>query len=94
MSKQPKLAPIQHFILVFDRRAGRQLEQLTFGSGQKAARAALVAYEELEERHRDQPHIDIVLIGSESIETVKVTHSTYFDAQGRSSLDDLLRLVS
>jgi hypothetical protein len=49
---------------------------------------------ELEERHRDAGYIDIVLVGSDSIETIKVTHSTYFDNDGRSSIEELLRLVS
>lgn len=92
--QKPKLSPMQHFILVFDRGAGHQIDQIEFGSGAKAARSALAAYEDLEERYRSEGNIDIVLIGSDSIETVKVTHSTYFDNEGRSSIEDLLQLVS
>jgi len=88
---QPTKAPrIQHFILVFDRREGHMLDQLSFGFD---APAAMAKYEELEDEHRHESHIDIVLVGSDSIDTVKVTHANYFDGSARDSYADILSIA-
>ena len=42
------------------------------------ADAAMTAYRAAEIEYRDRPEMDIVLIGSDSLDTVKITHSTYF----------------
>jgi len=83
------LSKIQHFILVFDRRAGHLVEQLSFGT---QARKAVAKYEELEQSYRDDPHMDIVLVGSDSIDTVRVTHANYFDGSARDAFADVLNL--
>lgn len=71
------MAAIQHFILVFDHQKGRLVtEPLMFGDDSKNA---LAHYSELERTHRDDSNMDIVLVGSDSIETVKITHANYFD---------------
>lgn len=88
MNKPPK---IQHFILVFDRRAGHMVEQLSFGLD---ARAAIEKYEELEEQYRFEAHMDIVLVGSDSIDTVKVTHANYFDGSAKDVYADVLRIAN
>ncbi len=87
-SKPPR---IQHFILVFDRSAGHMVDQLTFGTD---AQRAIAAYEDLEERYRHDAHMDIVLVGSDSIETVKVTHANYFDGSAKDVYADVLRIAS
>ncbi len=91
MSAHVREAKIQHFILVFDRRAGRLLNQHDFGV---EAKAAVVKYEELEEQYRDCPHMDIVLVGSDSIETVKVTHANYFDGSAKDVYAEVLRIAN
>jgi hypothetical protein len=40
--------------------------------------AAVRAYELAELEHRKDNLIDIVLVGSDSLETVKMTHANYF----------------
>lgn len=71
------MSAIQHFILVFDHRKGHLIcDPITFGTDSKSA---LARYTELEHEHRDDSNMDIVLIGSDSLETVKVTHANYFD---------------
>jgi hypothetical protein len=70
------MAIIQHFLLVFDHRKGQLMCQENFGTD---SRVALDRYAELEEKYRHVPEMDIVLIGSDSIETVKLTHANYFD---------------
>lgn len=49
-------------------------------------------YEEIEEFYRDSPHMDIVLEGSDSIETVKITHANYFDGSARDQYADVLNI--
>lgn len=84
-------AKIQHFILVFDRHQGHLVDQLNFGS---KAKEAVEKYEELEELYRHEPYMDIVLVGSDSIETVKVTHANYFDGSARDTYADILRIAN
>jgi hypothetical protein len=68
--------PLNHFLIVFDHEQGHLLEDVEFGQDSEAAVAAYAA-KELE--YRGQDLIEIVLIGSDSIETVKLTHANYFD---------------
>lgn len=71
--------PLQHFLLRYNLRT-RELEDLRpFGSDGEAATRA---YAELETEYRDRPdHMDfeIVLVAADSLETIQVTHSRYFD---------------
>ncbi|MGH7777368.1 MAG: hypothetical protein ACREPI_09345 [Candidatus Dormibacterales bacterium] len=70
-------APIQHFLIVFDHAAGKLAEDVVeFGVDSERAVAAYAAKEkELEGREA----MEIVLIGSDSLDTVKLTHANYFD---------------
>ena len=73
-----------HFLIAYDRVAGDVLSRQPFTDAHLAAEA----YKDLELKHADDANMEIVLIGSDSIETVMQTHSNYFgDAM---SLDDLL----
>ncbi len=68
---------IQHFLLVFDHDKGQLVEETDFGTDSVAAMAA---YARLEREHGPKDTaIEIVLIGSDSIETVRLTHANYFD---------------
>jgi hypothetical protein len=65
---------IKYFLLIYDIPAGKA-DVVEFGTeGEKA----VSAYEEAEELHRDDPRYDVVLLGSDSLESVKVTHASYF----------------
>ena len=66
---------IQHFLLIYDRRKDQLMSHESFGED---ADAAMTAYRAAEIEYRDRPEMDIVLIGSDSLETVRITHSTYF----------------
>lgn len=68
--------PIVHFLLVYDRQQGK----LTFQQPYADSAAAVHAYEQMEEKHRDDRHIEIVLVGADSLETIMLTHGNYFDA--------------
>lgn len=83
------MAAIQHFILVFDHTKGHLVtDPLAFGEDSKSA---LAEYSALEREHRNNPNMDIVLVGSDSLDTVKVTHANYFDGTAAFSkyLSDL-----
>ncbi len=41
--------------------------------------AALAAYENIEKEHLGHNDLDIVLLGADSLETIKKTHSSYFE---------------
>lgn len=67
---------IQHFLLVFDHGQGRLIDEKHFGGD---SHAALECYAKLEAMHRGNRSMDILLVGSDSIETVKLTHANYYD---------------
>ncbi|WP_205528613.1 hypothetical protein [Desertimonas flava] len=60
---------------MFDHGSNRLVHQQKFAESDKA----VSAYFLMEQTHKDRPEIEIVLIGSDSLETVKVTHANYFD---------------
>ena len=71
------MTALNHFLLVFDHNAGRLSYIREFGTD---SRSAMVEYSRLEREHLSgSDGIEIVLIGSDSIETVKLTHANYFD---------------
>lgn len=73
---------VQHFLLVFDHDAGKLHEMIEFGyDGDQA----LEAYANKEEELRDDQRMEIVLIGSDSLDTVKLTHANYFDGSATVS---------
>lgn len=69
--------PLMHFLLVYD----RSQQRLVFEQSYTDPAEALRQYEEMEERHRNDIDKEIVLIGADSIETVRLTHGNYFDAE-------------
>lgn len=69
--------PIQHFLLIFDRAAGRLIRTEEFGTDSERA---VEAYGATEDQYVDRADIEVVLIGSDSLDTVKLTHANYFGA--------------
>ena len=67
---------VMHFLLVFDHSKAQLICEREFGTD---LAAAVRAYGKMEKEHRDNSDIDILLVGSDSLETVKVTHANYFD---------------
>ncbi len=68
----PKL---RHFLLVFDHSAGRLIDERVFDDSDEA----VAAYTAKERECAHHKMIEIVLIGSDSLETVRLTHANYFD---------------
>ena len=73
---------IEYFLLVFDRSLGQLIDCRQFGEDEGAA---VLAYENLETEHQANDSIEVVLIGSDSLETIKVTHANYFYASDLES---------
>ena len=68
--------PINHFLLVFDHEQGKLVELKEFGQDSDAA---VAAYAEKERELASRKFVEIVLIGSDSLATVRLTHANYFD---------------
>ena len=63
---------MKHFLIVFNRKTGeRDITEY------KDSREAIVQ-RLAEEQSNDNPDVEIVVIGSPSLEDLKVTHSRYF----------------
>jgi len=67
---------LKHFLLVFNHDEERLAELIEF---EHDSEAALTAYAAKEREWRDKPRCEVVLIGSDSLDTVKLTHANYFD---------------
>lgn len=66
--------PILLYLIVFDRKAMKR-EILEFGED---AEAALTSYAQKEDEFSNDSSIEVVLVGSDSIESVRATHGRYF----------------
>lgn len=75
---------IKHFLVVYDLAKG-EASVREFGTDYDAA---LAAYAEAEADFSNRDAYDIVLLGSDSLETIKRTHSSYFHTE--KSLESLL----
>ena len=66
---------LRHYLIVFDHSKGRLLSSDEF----EDAAEAVAAYAATERQHEGREGMEIVLIGSDSLDTVKKTHANYFD---------------
>lgn len=66
---------VKHFLVIYDIDRGMAHVE-SFGTDYDAA---LQAYSESERQHRDDANIEVVLLGSDSIETLERTHASYFE---------------
>jgi hypothetical protein len=62
----------------------RKTTVVEFGTDYEVAQHA---YQEAEQRARGRQDLDVVLLSADSLETIKLTHSSYFEPK---SLDELL----
>jgi hypothetical protein len=76
---------IKHFLVIYDP-AGGKAEVQRFGTDYDAAQTA---YAEAERANGVEGKLDIVLLSADSLETIKQTHSSYFNG-GASRLEELL----
>jgi hypothetical protein len=68
---------IKHFLVVYDLAEGRAKVE-SFGADYDRA---LEAYAQAEQDLENRKSFDIVLLGADSVETIKRTHSSYFHTE-------------
>lgn len=66
--------PLHHYLLVYNITLGRLVETVEF----RDAKAAAARYEELEREYAGRGEFEIVLVGADSLDTIKRTHGQYF----------------
>ena len=66
---------IRHYLLVFDHDRSELIEQFDLGTD---SAAAVAAYEAKEREFASRRSIEVVLIGSDSLDTIRRTHANYF----------------
>lgn len=78
---------IKHFLVTYDPTTGKT-EVEPFGTDYDAAQAA---YAEAEQANADaDERLDVVLLGADSLETIKQTHSSYFKGTSSEQFRELL----
>ena len=82
---------LQHFLLVYDHKERKLVKVETFES----SRIARDAYGEAEREARasDATRYEIVLIGSDSLETIQTTHASYFSDEMNKYQGDLSKYL-
>lgn len=66
---------MQHYLVIYNRRAGKIIRHQRF----QAPGTALAARFEAERELRDEPDIEIVVLSADSWGALKQTHSRYFE---------------
>lgn len=75
-----------HFLLVYSHQEHKLVSQYEFKDSAKA----VAAYGIAEQENRDNNEYEIVLIGSDSIETIMKTHGHYFSNDTTDIFSDLV----
>ncbi len=63
-----------HYLLIFDHQSDCLLAEKPFTDADEA----VLAYAAAEKEYQGQELMEIVLVASDSIETIKLTHANYF----------------
>jgi hypothetical protein len=71
---------LKHFLLLYSLRDAELVKLDAFEYDVDGATAAYAALEEEYRRRLDHDDYEIVLIGADSLETIKGTHSRYFES--------------
>lgn len=76
---------LRHFLLVFDiERGSADVEEF-----ERDYDAAIAAYSAREGEYNDDPNVEVVLLSSDSLQTIKKTHGSYF-GDAETHLDDVV----
>ncbi|GAA4762755.1 hypothetical protein [Microbacterium gilvum] len=74
-----------HFLLAYSHKEQKLVSQDEFTDAKRATKA----YADAEANHADDSDYEIVLIGSDSIETIMKTHGHYFSGDSNDLLAEL-----
>lgn len=66
--------PLHHFLLVYDLNEQKLIRSDEYADSQ----AATTAYAALEQEYAGNRDVEIVLVGADSIDTIRRTHAHYF----------------
>lgn len=80
------MAPERYFLVIYNLKT-QKADVHEFGIDFDAAAAE---YSMLEERHHEDDHIEVVLVGADSIETIHKTHSHYFAQMAEELFEQFL----
>jgi hypothetical protein len=81
------MAPLLHYLLIYDHSEQRLLDALELGTNvEDAART----YADYEQTYRDRQGIEIVLVGADSLDTIRRTHAHYFSESAGEPFEKLL----
>ncbi|MCY3585833.1 MAG: hypothetical protein OXG76_09090 [Acidimicrobiaceae bacterium] len=87
MKSAPRRGMTIHFLIAYDHDTRTRVRMDEFTNGVRAVEA----YFDMEREFEDRPRIEVVLLGADSEEAIRVTHPNYFDDR---PLEELLELVS
>ena len=73
-------------MIVYDYQERKQLAMTTY----KHSRAAVQAYDATEQEYEDRGRVEVVLLGADSEDTVRITHPAYFQS-GPLNASDLFK---
>lgn len=79
--------PMRHFLIIFDSQKQELLAARDVGTDRESALREYAACEQ--EYGMSRNRIQIVLVGAESLETVRRTHSQYFAASAEDPFAEL-----
>jgi hypothetical protein len=66
---------LHQFLIIYNARSQRLIQAINLGDN---TTAAVASYSECEQKYRGNEDIEVVLIGSDSLDTIKQTHGHYF----------------
>jgi hypothetical protein len=72
------ISSVQQFLIVFDTKAGKIVEQRLFVDPDEA----MSIFGETERRHAREGNLQVLLFTADSLDTVKSTHPHYFSESG------------
>lgn len=79
---------LKFFLLIYNRDTDVLVEAREFEDSARATEAYELAEREA---HESDARMDVVLVGSDSLDTVRTTHSNYFTGSARKRAQGLLR---
>ncbi|HEY8777320.1 MAG TPA: hypothetical protein VIM33_12690 [Gaiellaceae bacterium] len=77
--------PLKHYLIVYNHGEQKLLQAAEYTDVDEAT----AAYAELERRHRGDTNLEIVLVGSDSLDTIRLTHGNYFDGEDTAAVERL-----
>jgi hypothetical protein len=81
---------VQHYLVIYNRRAGKIVRRQWF----QTSDTAMAARFEAEREFREEPDLEIVVLGADSWEALRQTHSRYFERVQELAESALEREVS